>query len=127
VPVAALALVFLFAMLSQLMSAGAMGAGQADKAAALAQHAVLIGAGAGLLYTAVFLLCGPVFYAWLGGRGEVLQGTGNKRVPSVTIVLGSGRWLAQRGTTPGAVFGPVAVAMDASPVGRLLIASRRGR
>lgn len=125
-PLAAMALVFPFAMLTQMMSAGAMGggvssavsralgAGQPARAAALAAHAVVIGAAIGIVYTAVFLLFGPRFYAWLGGQGpvlaeavayaavlfsgalmvwlsntlaSVLRGTGNMRVPSVTIVL----------------------------------------
>ena len=125
-PLAAMALVFPFAMLTQMMSAGAMGggvssavsralgAGHGDRAAALACHAVLIGALAGVAYTGVFLLFGTHFYRWLGGRdavlaeaakyslvlfsgalmvwlgntlSSVLRGTGNMRVPSITIVL----------------------------------------
>src|ERR671926_156418 len=58
-PLAAMALVFPFAMLTQMMSAGAMGggvssaisraigAGERDRAADLALHAAMIGAGAG--------------------------------------------------------------------------------
>ena len=84
VPLAAMALVFPFAMLTGMMSAGAMGggvssavsralgAGDLARANTLAFHALVIGTVAGLLYTAVFLLFGPVFYAWLGGGGEVL-------------------------------------------------------
>src|SRR5436305_7144578 len=67
-PLAGIALVFPFAMLTQMMSAGAMGggvssaisralgAGDRTRAARLAVHAVTIGACAGLLFTAVMLL-----------------------------------------------------------------------
>ena len=124
-PLAAMALVFPFAMLTQMMSAGAMGGGvsaaisralgaadlqRADK---LVQHALLIGLGAGLIYSALFLLWGPALYALLGGRGAVQQqavqyaqvlfagavlvwllntlasivrGTGNMRAPSLVLV-----------------------------------------
>jgi putative MATE family efflux protein len=124
-PLAAMALVFPFAMLTQMMSAGAMGGGvsaaisralgaadlqRADK---LVQHALLIALGAGLLYSALFLLWGPELYALLGGRGAVQQqavqyaqvlfagavlvwllntlasivrGTGNMRAPSLALV-----------------------------------------
>ncbi len=125
-PLAALALVFPFAMLMQMMSAGAMGGGvssavsralgasQPERAASLARHAVAIGAGAGLLFAALFLLWGPLLYRGLGGVGAVLQeavryamvvfsaaplvwlantlasvirGTGQMRVPSASIAL----------------------------------------
>ena len=124
-PLAAMALVFPFAMLTQMMSAGAMGGGvsaaisralgaadlqSADK---LVQHALLIGLGAGLIYSALFLLWGPDFYALLGGQGAVqlqavkygqvlfagavlvwlintlasiVRGTGNMRAPSLALV-----------------------------------------
>lgn len=124
-PLAAMALVFPLAMLTQMMSAGAMGggvssavsramgAGQLARAEELARHAVAIGVAAGLVYSAVFLLFGPFFYRALGGRSavlaeasaysavlfsgalmvwlsntlaSVLRGTGNMRVPSLTIV-----------------------------------------
>ena len=123
-PLAAMALVFPFAMLTQMMSSGAMGGGvssalsralgasDAVRAQALAKHAVIVGAGAGLLYSLVFLLFGPALLHLLGGRGAVLQeavgyatvmfggalllwlantlasilrGTGNMRVPSAAI------------------------------------------
>lgn len=82
---AAMALVFPLAMLTQMMSNGAMGsgvssaisralgAGDKDKASALAVHAIVIGGVVGVLYSLLFVLCGAVFYRWLGGQGEVLQ------------------------------------------------------
>jgi len=123
-PLAAMALVFPFAMLTQMMSAGAMGggvssavsralgAGDSGRASTLAMHAVAIGAAAGVIYTAVFLLFGPAFYRLLGGRdavfdeavrysnvlfsgallvwlsntlASILRGMGNMRVPSLGI------------------------------------------
>lgn len=144
-PLAAMALVFPLAMLTQMMSAGAMGggvssaisralgAGQADRAADLARHAVAIGGAVGLVYSAVFLLFGPFFYRALGGRGavlaeasaygtvlfsgallvwlsntlaSVLRGTGNMRVPSVTIVLAALLQMALGGVL-GLGAGPV--------------------
>lgn len=83
-PLAAIALVFPFAMLTQMMSSGAMGgavssaisralgASNTERANTLAVHAIIIGATAGTLYTVIFLLFGPVFYQWLGGQGAVL-------------------------------------------------------
>jgi hypothetical protein len=124
-PLAAMALVFPFAMLTQMMSAGAMGGGVSAaisralgasdlvRAHSLVQHALLIGLGAGLLYSAIFLLWGPDFYALLGGQGTVQQqavqygqvlfagavlvwllntlasivrGTGDMRAPSLALV-----------------------------------------
>lgn len=83
-PLAAIALVFPFAMLTQMMSSGAMGgavssaisralgAESTERANTLAVHAITIGACAGIIYTIVFLLFGPYFYYLLGGRDEVL-------------------------------------------------------
>src|SRR3984893_166108 len=85
VPLAAIALVFPFAMLTQMMSAGAMGggvssaisralgAGDRTRAARLALHAVLIGACGGLFFTVTMLIFGRQFFALLGGRGRVLE------------------------------------------------------
>ena len=82
---AAIALVFPFVMLTQMMSAGAMGggvssaisrslgAGNPDRAATLALHAAIIGLGGGLLFTAIMLIFGGQLYALLGGRGRVLD------------------------------------------------------
>lgn len=81
---AAMALVFPLAMLTQMMSNGAMGsgvssaisralgAGDVDKASALAVHAIVIGGVVGVLYALLLVGCGAVFYRWLGGQGEVL-------------------------------------------------------
>ena len=124
-PLAAMALVFPFAMLTGMMSAGAMGGGVSSavsralgasdtlRANTLAFHALIIGTGAGLLYTLVFLVFGPAFYRVLGGTSNVLdeairystvlfsgallvwlsntlasilRGTGNMRAPSIAIV-----------------------------------------
>jgi putative MATE family efflux protein len=124
-PLAAIALVFPFAMLAQMMSAGAMGggvssaisralgAGDRDRAGALALHAAIIGACGGLFFTAMMLLFGRHFFTLLGGRGRVLEqacdysqvlfsgaiaiwlvntlasvlrGTGDMRLPSFTLL-----------------------------------------
>jgi putative MATE family efflux protein len=124
-PLAGIALVFPFVMLTQMMSAGAMGggvssaisralgAGQRERAATLALHAAMIGACAGLFFTVMMLAFGRTFYALLGGRGGVLEqamqysqvlfsgaisiwlvntlasvvrGTGDMRIPSVTLI-----------------------------------------
>src|SRR5215207_9393009 len=79
-PLAAIALAFPFVVLTQMMSAGAMGggvssaisraigAGDRDRAATLALHAVMIGLLGGLFFTAVMLLFGRQFFMVLGGR-----------------------------------------------------------
>jgi putative MATE family efflux protein len=84
-PLAAIALVFPFAMLTQMMSAGAMGggvssaisralgAGNRDRAATLALHAAIIGACAGIFFTLLMQLFGRQFFSLLGGRGRVLE------------------------------------------------------
>src|SRR3954451_3694003 len=85
VPLAAIALVFPFTMLTQMMSAGAMGggvssaisralgAGDRDRAAVLALHAAMIGLCGGIFFTAMMLLFGRQFFSALGGRGGVLD------------------------------------------------------
>ena len=124
-PLAGIALVFPFVMLTQMMSAGAMGggvssaisraigAGDHDRAATLALHAAMIGTCAGVFFTAVMLMFGRTFYTLLGGSGGVLEqamqysqvlfagaiaiwlvntlasvvrGTGDMRIPSVTLI-----------------------------------------
>ena len=81
---AGLALVFPLLMLMQQMANMAMGgaiaasvartlgAGKIAEANALAWHALAIAAGVALLFSAVFLLGGPLLYRLLGGRGAVL-------------------------------------------------------
>jgi putative MATE family efflux protein len=124
-PLAGIALVFPFAMLTQMMSAGAMGggvssaisralgAGDRDRAGVLALHAAVIGACGGLFFTAMMLLLGRHFFTLLGGGGgvleqacdysqvlfsgaiaiwlvntlaSVLRGTGDMRLPSMTLI-----------------------------------------
>lgn len=126
---AGMALVLPMAMLQQMMSAGAMGggvssavsralgAGDIARAQALAFHATLIGAVAGIAFLALFLLLGPALYRLLGGRDgaldqalaysnvfflgapaiwlmntamSVLRGTGNMKVPSATMLAVAG-------------------------------------
>ena len=84
-PLAGIALVFPFAMLTQMMSAGAMGggvssaisralgAGKRDRAANLALHALIIGGCGGLFFTLLMLTFGRQFFLLLGGRGGVLE------------------------------------------------------
>src|SRR3954463_4045423 len=84
-PLAAIALVFPFAMLTQMMSAGAMGggvssaisralgAGNRERAATLALHAAIIGACGGIFFTVMMLLFGRQFFSLLGGRDGVLE------------------------------------------------------
>jgi putative MATE family efflux protein len=81
---AGLSLVFPFMMLMQQMAnasmggamaaaiARAIGAGRKDDAAALVIHALVIACAAGALFSALFLLAGPLIYGLLGGRGAVL-------------------------------------------------------
>ena len=124
---AAMALVFPFVILTMTMSGGAMGggvssaiaralgAGDKERASALAAHALLIGVCFGLTFTLGMLIFGPALLELLGGRGNVLahaigyvqiffggavvpwlmntlaailRGTGNMKLPSL-IVLNS--------------------------------------
>lgn len=144
-PLAGLALVFPMVMLQQTMSAGAMGggissavsralgAGDAVRAAALAQHAFLIGAAAGLTFFALFQLFGPAIYSLLGGRGgvlaealaysnvvffgapgiwlantfaSILRGTGNMVVPSKVLLAVAGAQILIGGAF-GLGIGPI--------------------
>jgi putative MATE family efflux protein len=144
-PLAAIALVFPMVMLMQMLSAGAMGggvssavsralgAGDIDRANALAFHAVVIGAAAGLAFSAVFVIFGAQIFRALGGSGAVLgealayadialtaavltwllntfasivRGTGNMRVPSLTLLAASGLQIVLGGAL-GLGIGPI--------------------
>src|SRR5919112_464003 len=84
-PLAGIALVFPFVMLTQMMSAGAMGggvssaisralgAGDRERAGVLALHAAVIGTCGGFFFTAIMLLLGRDFLSLLGGRDGVLE------------------------------------------------------
>jgi Na+-driven multidrug efflux pump len=84
-PLAGIALVFPFVMLTQMMSAGAMGggvssaisralgAGNRDRAATLALHAAIIGVCGGIFFTVMMLLFGRQLFSLLGGRDGVLE------------------------------------------------------
>lgn len=81
---AAMALVFPFAMLVQMMSSGAMGggvssaisralgAGDAIRATTLALHAMVIGTIGGVVTTIAFVGFGPALFRFLGGTGDAL-------------------------------------------------------
>jgi putative MATE family efflux protein len=157
-PLAAIALVFPFAMLTQMMSAGAMGggvssaisralgAGNRDRAASLALHAVIIGAYGGLFFTAMMLLFGRQFFALLGGRGHVLEeaqnysvvlfsgaitiwlvntlasvlrGTGDMRLPSVTLIGAALVQVVVGGTFGLGLFGMPQLGMRGLAAGQL--------
>jgi putative MATE family efflux protein len=157
-PLAAIALVFPFAMLTQMMSAGAMGggvssaisralgAGKRDRAASLALHAVMIGACGGLFFTAMMLLFGRQFFALLGGRGHVLEeaqnysqvlfsgaiaiwlvntlasvlrGTGDMRLPSVTLIGAALVQIVVGGTLGLGLFGAPQFGMRGVAAGQL--------
>ncbi len=159
VPLAAIALVFPFAMLMQMTSAGAMGggvssaisralgAGRSDRAAALALHAAIIGTGGGLLFTVMMLLFGRQLFAGLGGRASVLEeangyaqvlfsgaiaiwlvntlasivrGTGDMRLPSVTLISVGLVQIAVGGTLGLGLFGVPQFGMRGVAAGQLI-------
>jgi Na+-driven multidrug efflux pump len=140
-----MALVFPFVILTMTMSGGAMGggvssaiaralgAGDKERASALAAHALLIGACFGLTFTLTMLIFGPALLELLGGRGNVLsravgyvqiffggavipwlmntlaailRGTGNMKLPSL-IVLNSAVCQIILGGILGLGLGPV--------------------
>jgi len=142
---AAMALVFPCVILTMTMSGGAMGggvasaiaralgAGDVDRASALAAHALLIGICFGLTFMLGMLIFGPSLLTLLGGRGNVLaqaiayvqiffggavlpwlmntmagvlRGTGNMKVPSL-MILNSAICQIILGGTLGLGLGPI--------------------
>jgi putative MATE family efflux protein len=142
---AAMALVFPFVLLTMTMSGGAMGggvasaiaralgAGDVERASALATHALLIAICFGLTFMLGMLIFGPRVLELLGGRGTVLayavgyaqiffggavlpwvmnsmagvlRGTGNMKVPSL-MILSSAAWQIVLGGTLGLGLGPI--------------------
>jgi putative MATE family efflux protein len=159
VPLAAIALVFPFTMLTQMMSAGAMGggvssaisralgAGNRDRAAILALHAAMIGVCGGIFFTAMMLLLGRQFFSALGGRGGVLEeassysnvlfsgaiavwlvntlasvvrGTGDMRIPSVTLIVVSACQILAGGIFGLGLFGAPQLGMPGVAAGQLV-------
>ena len=145
-PLAAIALVFPMIMLMQMLSSGAMGGGVSSaisralgagddvRANALAMHALAIGAGAGVMFSLLFIIFGRTLFASLGGRGAVLdqameyanvalsaallvwllntlasivRGTGNMQIPSLTL-LGVSALQIGFGGALGLGIGPIA-------------------
>jgi putative MATE family efflux protein len=142
---AAMALVFPCVILTMTMSGGAMGgavassiaraigAGDRDRAATLASHALLVGIGFGLVFMLGMLIFGPRLLEALGGRGNVLaqavaytqiffgaavipwlmnsmsgvlRGTGNMKLPS-SLMLSSAICQIILGGTLGLGLGPI--------------------
>jgi MATE family, multidrug efflux pump len=145
VELAAIALVFPMVMLMQMLSAGAMGGGVSSaisralgsgdeaRAAALALHALAIGAAAGLGFSLLFLGFGEVIFRTMGASGAVLdkalvyagvaltgaiaiwlvntlasivRGTGNMQVPSLALLVASALQIALGGSL-GLGLGPI--------------------
>jgi len=159
VPLAAIALVFPFAMLTQMMSAGAMGggvssaisralgAGNSERAAILALHAIIIGACGGLLFTITMLSFGRQFFVLLGGKGDVLEqacsysqvlfygavsiwlvntlasvlrGTGDMILPSATLLAAAALQIVIGGTLGLGLFGLPRLGMPGVAAGQLI-------
>src|SRR3954451_16602163 len=159
VPLAAIALVFPFTMLTQMMSAGAMGggvssaisralgAGDRDRAAVLAPHAAMIGACGGIVFTAMMLLFGRLFFYALGGRDGVLEeacsysdvlfsgaiaiwlvntlasvvrGTGDMKIPSATLIAVAAIQIVVGGTLGLGLFGMPGFGMAGVAAGQLV-------
>jgi putative MATE family efflux protein len=156
---AAMALVFPFVMLMQMFSAGAMGggvssaisramgAGQPERARALAVHALTIGVVLGLSFMLLLWLAGPALYRGLGGRGEVLaearayglwvfaatpaiwllntlmslvRGGGDMRVPSAAILAVSLVQVAIGATLGLGLFGAPRLGMPGVALGQVI-------
>ena len=106
-----MALVFPFAMLTRMMSAGAVGGGvspavsralgalDSGRANTLAVYALVIGAAVGVVYTLIFIVCGATSYRMTGGTSGVLA-----QATSYSTVLFSGALLVWLSNTLGAVL-----------------------
>ena len=106
-----MALVFPFAMLTGMMSAGAMGGGvssavsralgalDSGRANTLAVYALVIGAAVGVVYTLIFIVCGATSYHMPGGTSAVLA-----QATSYSTVLFSGALLVRLSNTLGALL-----------------------
>jgi len=156
---AGMALVFPLVMLQGMLSAGAMGggvssavsramgAGDGERANALAVHAVWIAVAAGSVYMLLMLTLGPTLFALLGGRGEaleqavayaqvaflgsvfmwllntfasVIRGSGNMAVPSATL-LAAAVLQVPAGGALGLGWGPLpALGMRGVAAGQLI-------
>jgi putative MATE family efflux protein len=142
---AAMALLFPCVILTMTMSGGAMGggvassiaralgAGDTERASALASHALLIGLSFGLAFVVGMGIFGPKLLELLGGRGQVLanavgyahiffggavlpwlmnttagilRGTGNMKLPSL-VILNSAVCQIVLGGTLGLGLGPI--------------------
>ncbi len=124
-----------------------LGAGDQTRAAALALHAVVIGTVAGIAFSAVFLIYGREIFALLGARGPVLdlaveygtivfaasvpiwltntlasilRGTGNMRVPSMTLLGASLGQIALSAIFALGLFGAPELGMRGIGLGQLL-------
>jgi putative MATE family efflux protein len=111
----------------------ALGAGDVVRAEALALHAVVIGGAVGLFFSVIFAAFGAPIFRALGGSGAVLgqallyanvaltgtvltwllntlasivRGTGNMRVPSLTLLAASGLQIVLGGAL-GLGIGPI--------------------
>src|SRR5215510_5006979 len=94
---AAMAVVFPFAMLMQTLSGGAIGgaiasavsrsigAGDVDGAHALAWHATVICLVAGFAFALLFLLAGPALYRLLGAHDAVLDNAVRRRTGDLAV------------------------------------------
>ncbi|AMO22706.1 MATE family efflux transporter [Ramlibacter solisilvae] len=132
---AGVAVVLPLAMLMLQMSAGglggsttsvvarALGAGDTHQATRLAQHALLLGIGAALLFTLLF--SGPAAYVLLGARGGVLAQAasyagvlfaGAVAIWSVNVLAGIARGTGQMGATALALVATTAMHLTLCPL-----------
>jgi Na+-driven multidrug efflux pump len=124
----------------------ALGAGKRDRAATLALHAAIIGVGGGLFFTVLMLGFGRQFFTLLGGRGRVLdqacdysqilfsgaiaiwlvntlasvlRGTGDMRLPAVTLIAAALVQIIVGGTLGLGLFGLPQFGMRGVAAGQL--------